>query len=97
MRVLSAVVVVSAALLLSGCSAKITPEGAAKAVTDLVAEQNDFTPTDVTCPDGVEAKVGVTFDCEFTGPDDDVFVAHMKVQRIEGEMVLFEIATEPKR
>lgn len=93
--------VLTAALLfpigatLTACSAKITPEGAAKAVTDLVSEQTDFTPDDVSCPDGVEAKVGVTFDCEFAGPGGD-YIAHMKIVKIEGEQVLFDISTELK-
>jgi hypothetical protein len=50
----------------------------------------------VKCPDGIDAKVGVTFDCQFTGPDGD-YVAHMKVLKIEGEQVLFDINTELKK
>jgi hypothetical protein len=61
-----------------------------------VSEKTDFKPTDVKCPDGIDAKVGVTFDCPFTGPDGD-YVAHMKVLKIEGEQVLFDINTELKK
>lgn len=93
--VLTAALLLAMGPTLSSCSAKITPEGAAKAVTDLVSEQTDFTPEDVSCPDGVEAKVGVTFDCEFAGPGGD-YIAHMKIVKIEGEQVLFDINTELK-
>lgn len=87
---------VPAGLALAACSATITPEGAAKAVTDLVADQTGYTPDDVTCPEGVEAKVGATFDCSFTGPGGE-YIAHMRIERIEGAQVLFDISTEVKR
>jgi FKBP-type peptidyl-prolyl cis-trans isomerase 2 len=38
-------------------------------------------------------KVGQEFDCKFTGPDGD-YTAHMKVLKIEGEQVLFDINTK---
>jgi Domain of unknown function (DUF4333) len=81
---------------LTACGSTIKPEGAAQSVTDLVSEKTDFKPTDVKCPDGIDAKVGVTFDCNFTGPDGN-YVAHMKVLKIEGEQVLFDINTELKK
>ena len=83
-------------LQLTACGSTIKAEGAAQSVTDLVSEKTDFKPTDVKCPDGIDAKVGVTFDCQFTGPDGD-YVAHMKVLKIEGEQVLFDINTELKK
>ena len=92
-RVGVAVFVGLVGLQLTACSSTIKPDGAAQAVVDLVSEKTDFTPDDVKCPDGIEAKVGVTFDCNFTGPDGD-YVAHMKIEKIEGEQVLFDINTE---
>jgi len=81
---------------LTACGSTIKPEGAAQSIVNLVSEKTDFKPTDVKCPDGIDAKVGVAFDCQFTGPDGD-YVAHMKVLKIEGEQVLFDINTELKK
>jgi serine/threonine protein kinase len=80
----------------SSRSSTIKPDGAAQSVVDLVSEKTDFKPTDVKCPDGVEAEVGGTFDCTFTGPDGD-YLAHMKIDKIDGEQVLFDINTELKK
>ena len=84
----------AAALQLAACGVStIKPDGAAQSVVDLVAEKTDFKPTDVTCPEGIEAKVGQEFDCKFTGPDGN-YTAHMKVLKIDGEQVLFDINTK---
>jgi hypothetical protein len=65
----------------------IVPDKAAKMLTDAVSRQNNFTPTDTSCPSGVEAKVGATFDCHFTGPDGTRVTAHVKVTKVDGEDV----------
>ena len=98
MRVGAAIFIGSAALQVAACStpSTIRPDAAANSIVDLVFKQTDFEPTDVKCPDGVEAKVGGTFDCTFTGPDGD-YLAHMKIDKIEGEQVLFDINTELKK
>jgi len=92
-RIGVAVLIALVGLQLTACGSTIKPEGAAQAVVDLVSQKTDFKPDDVKCPDGIEAKIGVTFDCNFTGPDGD-YVAHMKIEKIEGEQVLFDIKTE---
>jgi len=93
-RIGAAVFIGAAALQLAGCgTSTIEPGGAAQSVVDLVSEKTDFKPTDVTCPDGIEAKVGEEFDCKFTGPDGN-YTAHMKVLKIEGKQVLFDINTK---
>jgi Domain of unknown function (DUF4333) len=100
-RLGAAVLVGAVALQLTGCSATIKskstirPEGAAKSVTDLVSEQTGFQPTDVTCPSDVEAKVGGEFECHFTGPEGKPYTAHMKITKIDGEDVIFDIKTRP--
>jgi len=53
-----------------------------------------FKPSDVKCPDGVKAEVGVTFDCTFTGPDAN-YVAHMKILAVNGDAVQFDVNSEP--
>jgi len=84
--------------LLAGCGeTTVVPEGAEKSVVDVVSRQTDFRPTDVSCPDGVEAEVGGTFECEFTGPEGVPYVAHMKILKVDGEEVLFNVRTRPAR
>jgi len=86
-----------AALLPAGCGeeATVRPEGAARTIVRVVSKQTGFRPDDVRCPSGVEAKVGVKFECEFTGPEGP-YVAHMKILEVEGEKVLFDIRTRPR-
>lgn len=71
----------------------VIPGKAADAVTSLVSQQTGFTPTDVTCPSGVEAKAGATFQCHFTGPDGP-YTAYMKVTNVDGDNVMFDIRTQ---
>lgn len=79
----------------------IDADSAQKSVTDFVTEKTKFTPndvkcpsgTDVKCPSGTDAKVGVEFDCTFTGPDGD-YVAHLKITKVDGSAVLYDIETK---
>jgi hypothetical protein len=82
-------------LALPACGDKktIKPAGAEKSVVDVVSGQTGFRPTDVSCPSDVEAKVGVTFDCRFTGPEGP-YVAHMTVTKVDGNDVFFRVITE---
>jgi hypothetical protein len=83
-----------AACLAAGCGkSTIQPDGAAKSVVDVVTGQTSFRPADVKCPSGVEAKVGGTFDCHFTGPEGP-YVAHLRILSVEGKRVEFRIDTE---
>jgi hypothetical protein len=91
-RLGAALLVGAVALQLAGCSKTIKPEGAAKYVTDRVSEQTGFKPTDVSCPSGVEAKVGVEFECHFTGPEGP-YAAYMKITKVQGETVMFDMKT----
>ena len=95
MRAVSVVFVASLALLVAGCGSTIRPEGAAESVVNLVTEQTGFKPTDVTCPEGVEAKEGTTFECTFTGPEGVEYTADMRVTKVEGDDVEFYIETAP--
>jgi hypothetical protein len=82
-----------AAFALAACGEKtIKPDGAAKSVTDLVSGKAGFTPTDVKCPSGVEAKEDETLECTFTGPDGD-YIAKLQVLTVDGERVQFQIDT----
>jgi hypothetical protein len=93
----AAAIVSSMTVLSAGCSSKATvkPDGAAQSVVDVVSKQTGFKPTDVHCPDGVEAKVGAQFDCHFTGPEGRAYVANMKITKITGDNVDFDVNTHP--
>ncbi len=84
-----------AAVLLVGCSKTVKPDGAARSVVDVVSRQTGFKPTDVKCPTGVEAKAGGQFDCSFTGPEGP-YVAHMRITKVDGDNVEFDVRTQPK-
>lgn len=85
------------AALSAGCSGKTTikADGAAQSVVDIVSRQTGFHPADVHCPSGVEAKVGGQFDCHFTGPEGKQYVANMRIIKVDGERVDFDIRTHP--
>jgi len=84
-----------AVLQLTGCGATVKPDGAAKSVVDVVSRQTGFKPNDVHCPSGVKAKVGGEFDCGFTGPEGP-YVAHMRITKVAGDDVEFDIKTQPR-
>jgi Domain of unknown function (DUF4333) len=96
-----AVVGSSMALYLIACSAAshadpnmIVPEATANYVADFVAKNSPakVRPTDVSCPSGVEAKVGGEFDCHFTGPDGK-YTAHLKILSVVGTRVEYDVTT----
>ncbi len=82
---------------MTACSPKSTvkPEGAAQSVVDVVSSQTGFHPTDVHCPSGVEAKAGEEFDCHFTGPEGKPYTAHMRITKVDGERVDFDVRSRP--
>jgi hypothetical protein len=85
------------AALLAGCGkSTIKPDGAERVVVNVVSSQTAFRPTDVRCPSGVEAKVGITFQCHFTGPEGP-YTAYMRVTKVQGERVEFSVRTRPSR
>lgn len=85
------------AILLVGCGeSTVVPEGAERSVVDVVSEETGFRPRDVRCPSDVEAEVGGTFECRFTGPEGP-YVAHMEILEVEGERVVFQVRTRPER
>lgn len=85
------------AVFLVGCGAStVRPEGAERSVVDVVSRKTDFRPKDVRCPSGVAAEEGGTFDCRFTGPEGEPYVAHMRILEVEGERVVFQVTTRPQ-
>jgi Domain of unknown function (DUF4333) len=96
-RVVAGVLVSLVGLQLAACGTKTTvkPDGAAQSVVDVVSRQTGFRPADVSCPSGVEAKVGQEFDCHFTGPEGKPYTAHMRITKVEGEQVVFDVKSRP--
>ena len=86
------------AVVVAGCGGENTlrPDGAEKSVVDLVSRETGSRPTDVKCPSDVEAKVGATFECSFTGPEGP-YTAFMEVTKVDGEKVIFQIDTRRAR
>ena len=84
------------AVVLAACgTSTIKPNGAEKAVVDVVSRQTGFHPTDVRCPSGVAAKVGGTFECHFTGPGGQPYTASMRIASVKGTRVDFFVSTRP--
>lgn len=82
---------------LAGCGqATIRPNATAQTVTRFVYEHTGFRPTDVTCPSGVPAKVGVRFQCHFTGPEGP-YTAYVRILSVHGQRVEDYIVTRPTR
>jgi hypothetical protein len=73
----------------------IRPSGSEEAVVEVVSRQTGFHPTDVKCPSGVEAKVGGTFECHFTGPGGQPYTASMRIVSVKGSRVDFFVSTRP--
>ncbi len=82
-----------AVLGLGGCTKTIDADSAQKSVTDFVSKNTKFTPNDVKCPSSTDAKVGVEFDCTFTGPDGN-YDAHLKITKVDGSAVAYDIQTK---
>ena len=95
MRTAFVATMVALAVLIAGCGSTIKPDGAAQSVADLVKKQTGFEPKDVKCPEGVEAKVGGTFECKFTGPEGTEYTADMRITKVDGDDVEFYIETKP--
>ncbi|MDG5485800.1 DUF4333 domain-containing protein [Mycolicibacterium gadium] len=95
MRTAFVATMVALAVVIAGCGSTIKPDGAAQSVVDLVKKQTGFEPKDVKCPEGVEAKVGGTFECKFTGPEAAEYTADMRITKVEGDDVEFYIETHP--
>jgi Domain of unknown function (DUF4333) len=75
------------ACLMAGCGDKVIIKSKAEqTVARFLRINTGFNPTDLTCPSGVAAKVGKTYDCHFTGPDGK-YVAHVRIAAVHGNDV----------
>jgi hypothetical protein len=80
-------------LALAACGEKtVDSDRAADTVTDFVSTETGFDPTDMECPEDVEAKVGESFQCTFTGPEGP-YVADVRIDEVDGDDAKFAIET----
>jgi hypothetical protein len=85
------IVFAALALFLAACGEKtIQTDAAERTVVDLIAEETGFEADDMSCPEDVEAEVGATFDCTFTGPEGP-YVASVEVTEVDGEDAVFQV------
>ena len=87
------------AVPLAGCSAfdvTIQPEFAAQAVTDHVARETGFRPSDVSCPSGVYVDANTEFECHYTGSDGEPYTARLRIANpSRGDAPGFHIEIRP--
>jgi hypothetical protein len=85
------IVFAALALFLAACGEKtIQTDAAERTVVDLIAEETGFEADDMSCPEDVEAEVGATFECTFTGPEGP-YVASVEVTEVDGEDAVFQV------
>lgn len=98
MKACARVVLGLTAAMLAGCDTVtpvVRPDGAAQSIIDVVSKKTGFHPNDVSCPEGVPARVGTQFDCHYTGPEGKQYTASMRVTKLVGEAVDFDVNTHP--
>lgn len=96
MRRATLLILVSAVLLTACGESTIKADGAEQSVVDVVSRETDFRPTDVSCPSDVKAEVGGVFECQFTGPEGRPYTARMKILKVDGERVVFQVNSQPR-
>jgi hypothetical protein len=86
--------IVPLAALMAGCGKlEVIPSGAEQTIRQAILRDRGVRITNVSCPSGVSAKVGVTFDCHFVGPHGIKYTAHMLITSVHGHRVGFDIRT----
>jgi uncharacterized protein DUF4333 len=94
----AAVVLAICALAVTGCGKKVViASGAEHTLTRFIAKKTPATAENASCPDGIEAEVGNTFDCTFDDQAGKHYVAHMRITEVDGSRVLFQINSELAR
>jgi hypothetical protein len=93
-RRLAAVAIALLALALAACGQSvILQKPTQRLVADFVFKHAAYRPSDVTCPSGVPARIGRSFQCHFTGPDGR-YTAYMLITNVKGSRVLYRIQTQ---
>ncbi len=95
------IAIVALALLLGAAACgedekTVDADGAAESITGFVERETGFKPTDVECPEDVEAEVAATFECTFTGPEGP-YEAAVEITEIDGDDANFSVETRRAR
>ncbi|WP_338701165.1 DUF4333 domain-containing protein [Streptomyces sp. Q6] len=94
---------VAVGTLLVGCSGSVSvgstdPKVSKSKLADTVAEQLAKTTgqpePDITCPEDLEGKVGTTTRCTLTASDGSTLGITVKVSKVEGKNVDFDIQAD---
>ncbi len=84
------------AAVLSGCGTlEVVSSGTERVIHGFELTHRRVSVTDVSCPSGVHAKVGVTFSCHFLAPGGVKYTARMRIVKVQGTSVGYRIATYP--
>jgi hypothetical protein len=87
---------VALAAVLSGCGTlEVIPSGAERVIHQLELSRAHVSVTNVSCPSGIDAKVGLTFYCHFLAPGGAKYTARMRIVKVQGTSVGYEIASYP--
>ena len=80
---------IAVAVLIAGCGGSVISASAAQSVVAKgFKNSTGGTATHVSCPSGVDAKVGEKFTCHFTS-DGTSYISDMTVEKIQGTSVYF--------
>jgi len=86
-------IVVALGLLLSGCGTlMVVPSGAGQVIRRFVLSHTGLTISHVTCPSGIDAKAGNSFDCHFIAQGER-YTSHMLITRGKGTAVYYQVST----
>jgi Domain of unknown function (DUF4333) len=87
-------IVVALGLLLSGCGTLVViPSGAEQVIKRVVLSHTGITISHISCPSGIHAKAGNSFDCHFTAQGQR-YTAHMVITKVKGTAVYYQVTAE---
>ena len=84
--------VIAPAVLLAGCgTAIVIPSGAENVIRRVVRSHTGLSISHVTCPSGITAKAGNSFNCHFVAQGQS-YVAHMHITKVAGSSVYYQVS-----
>jgi Domain of unknown function (DUF4333) len=86
MKILRSVVIVMAALALTGCTQVLDEEELEAEISSGIEEQTEATGVTVNCPSDVPLEEGNTFTCSATSADGDVGEVQVTQTDAEGNV-----------
>jgi hypothetical protein len=88
---------VAVALLVSACGwPPAIDSSAEQAIKNVVARQTKLRATDVRCPDGIIAALGLSFTCTYRAvPGNVLYRAQLRITEVRRGEVIFFVITQP--